>query len=98
MKFSIRDLLLVTVIAALAVAWWVDRRQLSQTIENKNVELRELRVEWDVERATIYAQAVAEAARVQAALDSMLGSQAPAPNPPKDYRHFGQTVSLPTRR
>lgn len=84
MKFSIHDLLWLTVVVALVVAWWVDRRQLSQTIENKNVELRELRVEWDVERATIYAQAVAEAARVQAALDSMLGSQAPAPNPPKD--------------
>ncbi len=26
MKFSIRDLLLVTVIVALAVGWWVDRR------------------------------------------------------------------------
>jgi hypothetical protein len=28
MKFSVRDLLLVTVIVALAVAWRVDRRQL----------------------------------------------------------------------
>lgn len=27
MKFSIRDLLLVTVIAALAVGWWVDHRR-----------------------------------------------------------------------
>ena len=28
MKFSIRDLLLVTVIVALAVGWWVDRSRL----------------------------------------------------------------------
>ena len=28
MKFSIRDLLLVTVIVALAVSWWMNRRQL----------------------------------------------------------------------
>ena len=28
MKFSIRDILLVTVIAALTAAWYVDRRQL----------------------------------------------------------------------
>src|SRR5262245_51299998 len=33
MKFSIRDLLLVTVIAALAVAWWVDRSVLAKKIE-----------------------------------------------------------------
>lgn len=30
MKFSIRDLLLVTVIVALAVGWLVDRKQLSR--------------------------------------------------------------------
>ena len=28
MKFSIRDLLLVTVIVALAVGWWVDHRRI----------------------------------------------------------------------
>jgi hypothetical protein len=32
MKFSIRDLLLVTVIVALAVGWWVDRAKLSREI------------------------------------------------------------------
>ncbi len=29
MKFSIRDLLLVTVIGALAVSWWLDRSRLA---------------------------------------------------------------------
>ena len=29
MKFSIRDLFLVTAIVALAVAWWLDRSKLS---------------------------------------------------------------------
>jgi hypothetical protein len=33
MKFSIRDLLLLTVIVALAVGWWVDRAPLSAEIE-----------------------------------------------------------------
>jgi len=28
MKFSIRDLMFVTVIVAILVAWWVDRRDL----------------------------------------------------------------------
>jgi hypothetical protein len=30
MKFSIRDLLLVTVIVAVCVAWWLDRSTLAQ--------------------------------------------------------------------
>jgi len=32
MKFTIRDLLLVTVIAALVVGWWVDRSRLANQI------------------------------------------------------------------
>ncbi|MGI8982458.1 MAG: hypothetical protein ACR2FY_24765 [Pirellulaceae bacterium] len=34
MKFSIRDLLLVTVIVALAMGWWVDRSSLAKQIPN----------------------------------------------------------------
>ena len=30
MKFSTRDLLLVTVIVALAMAWWVDHRRMAR--------------------------------------------------------------------
>jgi hypothetical protein len=30
MKFSIRDLLLVTVIVAVCVAWWLDRSELTE--------------------------------------------------------------------
>jgi len=32
MKFSIRDLLLVTVIVAVCVAWWVDRSRLANEV------------------------------------------------------------------
>ena len=33
MKFSIRDLLLVTVIVALGLGWWLDRSRLGIEIE-----------------------------------------------------------------
>jgi hypothetical protein len=33
MKFSIRDLLLVTVIVALVLGWWVDRNRLADRVE-----------------------------------------------------------------
>ena len=35
MKFSIRDLLWLTVVVALAVAWWLDHRR--QSAENRQV-------------------------------------------------------------
>ena len=41
MKFSIRDLFLVTMIVALAVGWWVDRSRLrvaAERIERQRVE------------------------------------------------------------
>jgi hypothetical protein len=39
MKFTIRDLLLVTVIAAILAAWWVDHRQMVQ-------EIKKLKEQW----------------------------------------------------
>jgi hypothetical protein len=34
MKFSIRDLLWLTVVVALAVAWWADRSRLAQELRS----------------------------------------------------------------
>jgi len=38
MKFSIRDLLLVTMIVAILAAWWVDRSRLAKEVQ----ELRKI--------------------------------------------------------
>ena len=38
MKFSIRDLLLVTVIVALALGWWLDHREWVEAYSTKSHE------------------------------------------------------------
>jgi len=40
MKFTIRDLFLVTLIVALAVGWWVDRSELATTAKRLQHELQ----------------------------------------------------------
>lgn len=42
MKFSIRDLLFVTVIIALAVAWWLDHRRLAAKVETAGPKMTEV--------------------------------------------------------
>jgi hypothetical protein len=46
MKFSIRDLLLVTVIVALAVGWWGDRRRLVAECKGLHDWIDEREDEW----------------------------------------------------
>jgi hypothetical protein len=43
MKFSIRDLLLVTVILAVCVAWWIDRSRLAARVDSLESNLGKLR-------------------------------------------------------
>jgi hypothetical protein len=83
MKFSIRDIMLVTVIVALAVGWWVDRRQLAQTIKKQNEQLEVMRAQEAVTRAVAEAQAAVEAAAKEA-LDAVPNASPPAPNPPNN--------------
>ena len=35
MKFSIREIMLVTVIVALAVSWWVDRQRMREEVRRE---------------------------------------------------------------
>ena len=66
MKFSIRDLFLVTMIVALAVGWWVDRSRLEGERKTYN---------WLMQQDKDVIEAWVELGRLPA-------SQAPAPNPP----------------
>jgi hypothetical protein len=69
MKFTIRDLFLVTVIVALAVGWWVDRSKLVGVVE-----------ELKLEKIRFVLQSHSE---LSGGLIVSPNSSAPAPNPPK---------------
>jgi hypothetical protein len=77
MKVSTRDLLLVTVIAALAAGWWVDRRQLATECRGLN--------DWIDEREDEWLLKLEEHRREISTLRSQLSnSRAPVPNSPKE--------------
>ena len=68
MKFTIRDLFLVTLIVALAVGWWVERSRYSQADREILDQIRNARTtsgDW------------------KSYPPSVPTSSAPAPNPPK---------------
>jgi hypothetical protein len=70
MKFSIRDLLLVTVIVAVCTAWWVDRTRLAQVIESQN--LKAMRLNDEMARAIADVEA---AAVLQPSINSLPSSE-----------------------
>ena len=70
MKFSLRDLLLVTVIVALALGWWLDRSRL---------DMRASRAAKDADSF----RALSDSLSLQLQQLTTPVSQAPAPIPPK---------------
>ena len=73
MKFTIRDLLLVTMIVAILLAWWVDRRRAADEISKEREYRRTLEdIKWPVPGLEGYKRIWGEP-----------NSSAPAPNPPK---------------
>jgi hypothetical protein len=77
MKSSIRDLFLVTLIAAVCVAWWVDKARWSADRAILDMRLDEWHIEHMEGEIRIQRSAVKELREL------LLKSQAPAPNPPK---------------
>ena len=79
MKFSIRDLLLVTMIVALAVGWWVDHRRQAMKTNSDAWTTAGLKAEAHFRDDEI--QKLKH--ELGAALAAMPTSSAPAPNPPQ---------------
>jgi len=93
MKFTLRDLFLVTVIVALAVGWWVERRKSRDL--GLQLEASEFDVRITNKAAAGFANNVADIERQLPAHGLALefkegrctvvpNVSAPAPNPPKD--------------
>jgi cell division protein FtsB len=71
MKFSIRDVLWLTVVVALAVCWGLDRAQLRQAEMSARLEAEKAKAEsLSARNMAIRAQAIAELNRAAAAMPS----------------------------
>ncbi|MFN0022174.1 MAG: hypothetical protein ACKVP0_28325 [Pirellulaceae bacterium] len=106
MKFSIRDLMFVTVIVALAVAWWLDRSRLISQLEFIEAKLMLEKSQVEAEATTAKAIAVYEAARADfakalAAKEEAVGSsrlpQSPnsSEGPVRGYNLLGPNLPEP---
>ena len=87
MKFSIRDLFLVTVIVALVLGWWVDRSQLRNELDQVLMDVRSLwsavRLNQDTPPDVREAHDRQNIREWGPLLPDGPVSSAPAPNPPK---------------
>ena len=81
MKFSIRDLLWLTVVVALALTWWLDRRELQRRCEKEASEAAMAALDREVRMARLQVElaalrADAELAKVQGEERRLPGSSA----------------------
>jgi hypothetical protein len=53
MRFTIRDVLWIAVVAALAVSWWVDNRRIDNAVARVESERRELEKERVAQKAEL---------------------------------------------
>ena len=87
MKFTIRDLFLVTMIVALAVGWWLHSSQTKAELRKLRESLAETEKELLVTRRKMEAGAkrISELYHTGSTqIEGLPTSQTPAPNPPKE--------------
>ena len=67
MKFSIRDILWLTILVAVVMAWWLDRRVTTRRLEalHQQVQIERVQREMELARALML-EALAKAQQVQA--------------------------------
>ena len=97
LKFSIRDLLLLTVVVALAVGWSLDRSRLLEEVQNLNFRLRLAEARYRLEKSQAEANlAAADAlAEYDRALKGGMGvPQAADEGPLRGYKLLGPPPSL----
>ena len=81
MKFTIRDLFLVTLIVALAVGWWVDRSQLASAKREFENDARSMSRFFDTYRSP-YADDSERMKEYFQKYHGLPNPSAPTPNPP----------------
>jgi hypothetical protein len=77
-KFTIRDLLLVTVIVALAAGWWADKSSSTTRFIHLNEEMNHMKD-----------QAEAESVMHEAMVDRLWEELKKRPSPPPTHTQFG---------
>ena len=79
-RFSIRELMLVTLVVGLAVAWWVDSATKDAELNNAY----EAQVENEGRAVLAESRVKIAKAMIDQLRARLPNSQAPAPNPPKE--------------